>query len=302
MPRERTISARCLFGSRALGPLAWLALNLTGACGSEELGECDPTAAEELVYDRSGMVATKGQALVHDSCGNGVFCHSAAAHGEERRGAPASMDFDMLPSPSGLLTMLDRAQSAWQLVRAEEMPPKGSARFLGDGDWTVDVERRPDAARLPALSTHEGKAALRNWLACGAPTVTETSVPSWARPAQSPFGDGGVAPSWTAIYQSILKPRCALSGCHNATGAAGGLALGDECQAYGAMFASGTCRQPYVNRDDVDASLLLDKLESEAPGCGGPMPPASAGGRLPDAMTMAIRAWIEAGAEAEACP
>jgi len=51
---------------------------LTSGCGGEDLGECDLAAAEEMVFSQQGLVATKGQALLHDTCGNGAFCHSSA--------------------------------------------------------------------------------------------------------------------------------------------------------------------------------------------------------------------------------
>jgi hypothetical protein len=264
-----------------------------------ELGECNTASANELVYGRGGLVATKGQALAHDSCGNGAFCHSAAAKGALRHGAPARMDFDMLPAPRGLSGIRELAEDAWQVVQSEQMPPSNASALIGDGAWLADVERRTGAAALPPLPSHEGKAIFRNWLACGAPVVTETRVPAGVQPLQHDFDAGGGTPTWSLIYRDIMQPRCATAGCHNAQSAAGGLALAQECAAYAALFEAGSCGELLVRSGDADGSLLVDKLESEAPRCGTPMPPA---GPLPEAMKVAVRAWIEAGAEADSCP
>jgi hypothetical protein len=45
-------------------------------------------------------------------------------------------------------------------------------------------------------------------------------------------------------------------------------------------------------------SLLLDKLSSDMPICGGSMPPT---GPLPDADVAAIRAWVVGGAAPPKC-
>src|SRR5262245_25829433 len=90
-----------------LAGIALSAIALASACKDSELGACDPEAAEQLVYGRGGLIATKGQALVHDSCGNAAFCHSAGATGHARFGAPAGMDFDMLPAPKGWISLSD---------------------------------------------------------------------------------------------------------------------------------------------------------------------------------------------------
>jgi hypothetical protein len=275
---------------------------ILAACGSDDLGDCDEQAASELVYSESGMVATKGQALAHDSCGNGVFCHSAGAQRAERFGAPARMNFDMLPSPRGLSELLDLREDAWSVVESGEMPPRGVSRqVLGDGRWSVEVAGDPQAPTLPPLSTDAGKAAFRNWLACGAPTVTATSVPAWARPPIDPF-DGGATPSWSDLYEVIFKPKCALAGCHNAGGAAGGLAMPDACGTHEALFGQGACGERYVRAGDSEGSFLMTKLDAMDLRCGDPMPPPSHGGQLPESLRDAVRDWIDAGAQAEECP
>jgi hypothetical protein len=135
---------------------------------------------------------------------------------------------------------------------------------------------------------------LRNWLACGAPVVAETKVPSWAMPPS----DAGVAGAdWGELYATVIKPSCAIAGCHSVTSAAnGGLALADECAAHAALLEASSCGEPRVEPGNGD-SLLLNKLESDRPRCGTlRMPP---GQPLSAEVIASFRAWIEAGATAD---
>ncbi len=242
------------------------------ACG-DELGECDRPAAKQLVYGRNGLVATKGQALLHDSCGNAAFCHSSKAEGKDRYGAPSGLDFDTLPSPIHWPKVVDHRAEIWSAVLDGTMPPDGvGLRVVGNNEWSFDPERRDASERLGPLTSKEGKGALRNWLACGAPVVTETEIPVWAQPGT----DGGVLSDWGPIFTQVMRPKCATAGCHNSK-SAGDLVLLDECEAY---------------------AQLLDKLESKQPACGAPMPPA---GPLPEVELRAIRDWVEGGAPAANC-
>jgi hypothetical protein len=287
----------------ALALLACLPACLS-ACG-DELGDCDQQAARELVYGRNGLVATKGQALMHDACGNAAFCHSTGAQGDERFGAPATLDFDMLP-PTGWPKVVEDRGEIWSAVTDGAMPPGERGKSaLGDGDWRFDAQRREGADKLPALSTAEGKAAFRNWLACGAPVVSATRVPTWAQAPNGGDDDGGVepggAPTWTRVHTEVIAPSCALAGCHNASGAKGSgmLDMSDLCKARAALLDKGPCGEPRVKPGDA-GSLLLDKIESEKPRCMGRMPPPLGG--LPQRSIELVRAWVVAGAEAPECP
>lgn len=262
-------------------------------CGND-LEECDRAAAEEIVFSRQGLVATKGQALMHDSCGNGAFCHSAAATGDSRHGVPASMNFDVLPVPTGWPKIMEKRDDIWDEVLSGHMPPgdKG-AEVLGDGEWMFDY-RREDGVHLPKLSTRDGKAALRNWLACDAPLVSQTMLPVWTRQRSSSGGlDAGPdeVVDFDAIYTGILKPYCAVAGCHNSS-AAGTLVMQDACGAYKALKQSGPCGMPRITPGDA-GSLLINKLEASTPRCGDKMPPT---GQLATVDVLAIRNWIANGA------
>lgn len=280
-----------------------------GACSSD-LDDCDPAAAEEVVYGRGGLIATKGQALMHDSCGNAAFCHSNGASGDSRYGVPHGLDFDMLPSPSGWRTVREHEEDVWEAVLDDNMPPAGVGKKVqGDGDWRFDPNRSASSEKLPALSSAAGKAALRNWLACGAPVVNDTRIPDWAvgpgggddEDGGSLFGDGGsLAPTaWGTIYTTVFQSSCAIAGCHNEA-AAGGLVMTDACTAYDNLLKAGSCGKPRLVPGD-EKSVLLDKLGSDDPSCGDlrmPPPPLAP---LPNETLRAIRDWVKNGAEAPAC-
>jgi len=302
MSKRAAMLARRSPALAAYAALCAAAASLVGACRGADLGECDMPAARELVYSDNGMVATKGQALAQDSCGNGSFCHSSGATGSARYGVPHGLDFDMLPSPRGIYELMDYAEAAWDAVESGEMPPRGVAsRVLGDGHWSVAIDGDREAPSLAPLASEQGKAAFRNWLACDAPVVAQTRLPPWAQPPRDPF-DGGATPTWPVIYDEVLAPKCALAGCHNERSASGGLTMRDACQTHDALLASGTCGQRYVREGDAASSFLMSKLEAATPSCGGPMPPASHGGQLPQTYRDAVREWIDMGAMAEGCP
>lgn len=261
----------------------WLSLALSAMACDDQLGDCDSSAAEELVYSQDGLVATKGQALMHDSCGRGAHCHSAAAEGGDRRGAPTDLNFDMLPSPAGWPRVVVHRAEVWEQVKEGHMPPANAGDVVSDSGWVFDAKRSADALALPGLSSREGKGALRNWLACGAPLVSETQVPVWAQSAPCKSGDE----EFDALYAEVLRPYCAKV-CHN-TSAAGGLNMVDACTAYEALRAEGNCGVR-LQPGDV-SSPVLTQLESRTPRCGKPMPPDA---QLASDAIARVRDYIEA--------
>ncbi|MFM2418697.1 MAG: hypothetical protein RL385_3420, partial [Pseudomonadota bacterium] len=233
-------------------------LVLTMAC-STDLGPCDQESATELVYNRTGQVATKGQALAHDTCGNAVFCHSKAAKGSARFGVPAGLDFDMVPAPSGQTKLLGMASESWDLVRAGHMPPAGEGwKAVGDGEWIASVGREATAPRLPRLSSKGGLAVFRNWLACGAPVIVETSANSGD--AAPTLVTGAEVATWTELHTQLFVPNCAQAGCHNEQSAAGGLALDNLCRAADSLRERGACGEVGIAPGSPDDSFVLHKM------------------------------------------
>lgn len=111
----------------------------------------------------------------------------------------------------------------------------------------------------------------------------------------SETGTHSTAPTFDQVYSGVLKPSCALAGCH-ATGSGNGMELSDA-GAYDALVnqpsnvASG---EILVIPSDPDGSYLVKKLEGGAGILGTEMPPPF-GGQDPSDIQM-IRDWIAAGA------
>lgn len=149
---------------------------------------CDPFAARTVVHDANGLPLYAGQALVLQTCsGSGAFCHASGA--ADRIGAPATLDFDLLPvtdparydaSIAGLrevqAMIYAQRNLMWGQIVSGAMPPgaEGEANIGRDFGYVVDP-LNPDADVLLAqLDTPEGQEIVRNWLACGAPFIERT--------------------------------------------------------------------------------------------------------------------------------
>lgn len=285
---------------------------LVFGCGTD-LGPCDQREAERVVYGPLRLQVTAGQALMHDSCGGGAFCHTQQAVGINRLGAPKGLDFDMVPdSERGWRIVMQHRDEVWGAVEAGSMPPP--SRDVWDNPWYYSVDRNDEDDRLPTLATDEGREVFRNWLACKAPIVEEVTMapsprptPTPARPdagmGQMPEPDAGPdtgtiepLPEWSDLYVDVLAPSCATARCHDGTGA-GGLAMDDMCNAYRALFQTGSCNMPRVEAGEDD-SFLIDKVTATTPKCGGRMPPIAP---LPETDVDRIIEWIESGASSSDC-
>lgn len=271
------------YGQPMLTAIGLLAL---GGCGTD-LGECDMTMLGGGVQN-GVLVAHTGQAIVGTTCASGR-CHSQSATGELRFGAPAGLDFDVLPgaaTPEAIAVatragtnVVDWAEEMWELIDSGAMPPPPPS---GAGELTgMDKE------------------AVRNWLACGAEIVP-------APPATT------TEATWNAIWPA-LAPKCVT--CHSpaTAGAGGGFVLGDMtdiCGSYLKVFGAATVTTMCTGRTVVvpnmpAESLLLDKLSNNPPACGSymplsdPMPLIATNPTLVDS----IEQWIVDGALAPTgCP
>jgi hypothetical protein len=297
----------------------WLALmNLTGC--APDLGECDMPAAKKVVYSGAGIPYYEGQALVHQSCANGV-CHAAAATRDFRVGAPHGLNFDVSPlqptSTAGALSVLtsgidrirDEAAELYDAVEGGEMPP-GEAGERDPLAWkTLDATTKPTvAAALPDVRDGAGQDVLRNWLACDAPIVAGvTGAPAGTEKLGDILAPGTVMvePTFASIFTNVLSDTC--SACHNGAqftdqqaldfstaDAAFASLVGPESFVGGMCDGSGALVAP----SDCEGSVLYQKLAGVGPAgaklCGAPMPigadPVSA------QALEAICQWIEAGA------
>src|SRR5690606_26116603 len=123
---------------------------------------------------------------------------------ELRYGAPAGLSFDVslacldreeCPSDSEGVARLaedqqrvfDYARAILSSVESGWMPPDGVGERLAEEQFgtLVDIGAKltlEDGEPVPALGTPEGDEILRNWLACGAPVVESTGLPTGGRP------------------------------------------------------------------------------------------------------------------------
>lgn len=260
----------------------WLAISGlvqlgSAGCGSD-LGECDTVAL--TAADPTMSRPYEGQRLVHQSCASGQ-CHSEAAKGEARVGAPADLNFDLIPASE-----LDPLELA-RVTRGESTVDE-----LAEEMWTFidDGSMPPEGQRMPL--TGADKETVRNWLACGAPTV------------KKPLS-GITGPDWAQIFPS-LAATCGA--CHGATSPTGAWLVADDLCATRANLLADVAVGPscassgsrLVVPSSPDTSLLVSKLESPMP-CGTVMPPDRAPG-TPSPIAAPLREWIAAGAPAPGCP
>jgi len=278
---------------------------------SVDLGACDMSVATHVVYDEAGLPAYEGQSQLAVSCGNGSFCHSRAARGDDRFGAPAGLDFDVqlasADASAGDLERLaaaisevrDHRESIYLEVRTGRMPPFGEATLVAH----AGVPRFADAegTRVPFVDSFEGLAVLRNWLACGAPVVERTEGSGTVGDVVPPLDTGALEPRFTSIYERVLSPLCGES-CHSPEApdflAEHQLDLSTPRVAYDALVDVGAMGSACdagtrVVPGDPAASLLLQKLAGTHD-CGDPMP--LGGTPIPSDTLDVVAAWITAGA------
>lgn len=113
--------------------------------------------------------------------------------------------------------------------------------------------------------------------------------------------DGGEALSATlsSIQENIFTPTCAISGCHSATTASGGLSLAAG-EAFDGLVNTPSSQLLEMNRvepGDPDNSYLVHKIsgtQTTVGGSGTTMP--QDGLALSAEEIQAITDWIEAGA------
>lgn len=269
-------------GRKAAGALLAVCAAWLGGCG-DGLGECDPTKLGGNMTP--GMLAPyDGQLIIATRCAS---CHSANAVGDQRRGAPAGLNFDVLAGSSSdadraklakaLGIVVDWSEDIWDEIEGETMPPEKPAGSgpLSDAD----------------------KEIVRNWLACGADGIgTESNT----------------AATWEAIWSGITAANCLT--CHGTMSAAGsgGAVLGDPgnaCGSYDLIVGKpgvvGECAgMPLITPFQPQSSHLLLKIKADPTACGEPMPAGSTMGltQANPQLIQQIETWIMNGALPPTCP
>jgi hypothetical protein len=305
---------------RWIGALSSVVL-CTGWAGCEaDLGTCDMEAAvtKGLIYrkDADGTPFYAGQAIVQDSCSG--FCHAASATGDARTGAPHGLNFDVAPVTAqstagadgvlrdGIAKVRDEAPDMYDQIESGSMPP-GKA-----GMRTVPTYKTASGAdaNLPSIGTAEGKATVRNWLACGAPVVSavmgaplatavaniQNSQVVAAMPS-TPTGTG-----FADVYTGVLVGGTCTT-CHAPASVFPALDLSTMTAAYSnlvnkdASTGSGSAcggKGKLVIPNDCNNSLLYQKLRPSPP-CGAQMP--QGGTPVSQAALDSVCNWINAGAK-----
>ncbi len=305
---------------------SWILIScgVFAGCGTD-LGECDLPVAKRVVYSPEGVPFYEGQALVHQSCAT-AFCHTAGAKGEQRKGVPHGLDFDVsvLTMQSvtadvtrlrkGVTAIRDDAEEIYAQVESGAMPPGKEGKDARSAiAWKAQTAMGALVdALLPDVATGDGTELLRNWLACGAPVVSATSdAAADVLAGATAFGDTEmplgtlVEPNFESIYVNVLEGECRA--CHISNGPYSNdqsVELDDVDQAYASLvgpnaFAGGQCdgRGALVVPGDCEGSLFYQKLLPAGTWtnpCGDPMP---LGGDPLSADTLAaICEWIDMGA------
>jgi hypothetical protein len=231
-----------------------------------DLGPCDELEARRLVFtnDLEGAPAYAGQAMVITSCGNGGFCHADVAPAQ-RFGVPAGLSFDLRVATAGHDlerlrrahgNVVDLAGRMYDAVVDDRMPPGGRSE---------DVRALAREYRgLPPLESPEGRAILRNWLACGAPVVERVSddrpdgvAPIGAVVAAAPgttFGCGGTGQRCGDHCASIHDDAARCGDCGTPC-SVGGTCVDAACSACapGLTLCGGTCVDTVADREHCGA-------------------------------------------------
>lgn len=290
---------------------------MLAGCGSGVGDQCDMNQAKQLVY-LGGVPYYAGQGLVQVACANGQ-CHAEGAVGAARTGAPHGLNFDLAPLGnaampaavnalrSGVAKVRDEADDMYDQLLSGAMPPGELGKRNPAGFTRADGS--PLTPAFPTIESDQGKATVKNWLACNAPVVAGyTNGATAAAPEAAaigdvvPFGKVVIPATFADVYTQVLST---CSSCHKAGSVFPELDLSTQAAAYAALvnkpaatMGSGgpKCggRGVLVTPGNCETSLLYLKL-LPAPPCGDQMPLgaplAKAAGADP------VCAWIMAGAK-----
>ena len=260
--------------------MRWLvALALLQGCSTDLEGPCDPETAREVVHSADGDPAYAGQALLHQSCGHGRYCHGSDVEGANRLGAPRGLELDIdLASRDGSVGDVERLRAVqnaaherraalWAEVERGTMPPGGVGRVALETAPThlrlVDGVRVP----LPGLDTAAGREVLRNWLVCGLPVVERSRARDDGLPAEV----GSVVASACTSESQCAFP--ASSRCEP-SGSCGPCVADPDCAHLGerSLCAAGLCVRPVeptwasIHEVVVTATCALEFCHGDAEG------------------------------------
>lgn len=311
------------------------AVALWGGCN--DLGECTDPAQGRVPVRVGTEVMYAGQAIIVQSCAAGS-CHTERTTRENRRGAPAGLDFDISPmaaepdadggiaqiSAEDLQSLrkhqrkvFDERHSIWEQVEKDLMPPDGLGQPYRETSLgtliNVSSGGCPEKGQLAPITDQQTRELLRNWLACGSPIV-ETNVKDLDKPVGGIIGDQFPAcppprdPTFDNVYNVIISVSC-VAGCHEPSGGGGAedFDLSSPDVAYASMMGANGMGMVPSGCANNENFMIVPRQPGESyfyAKVGGE------GGRvcksfmplgsegLPAAELDLVRRWIEAGAPA----
>ena len=317
--------------SKLLWRGAALCLSCTFGCG-EDVGTCDTTkSGRDAVLVGKTTVVYAGQAIMNRACGTG--CHASTATGDARRGAPAGLDFDLLPimedDAAGTRTnlkgdtviklkseqlsalrhrqqkVLGERGEIWRQVQENLMPPDNSFEAAITNIFTAkDSTPCTQGDNFNKLPSGFERQVFRNWLACGAPIV-EANGDSVSKPqAAGTVGwqflscSSASASTGPVSLETLLGgPLSTCSACHPIISPPSFSTI-DAITTSVLQSKDAACNdKPYVTPGDPDQSFLYDVLALKDPGCGHTRMPQG-GPYLSASELMQVSEWIKAGAPA----
>src|SRR4051812_36148977 len=123
MRRSGSRTRRCFVASLPRGWTAAIAVMLCG-CGGASNGTASPQACPN---DSALDYRTFGAPFMRDWC---TGCHSADLTGDDRAGAPASVDFDTIAGVRSHLELIKQRAGADVPTMPPKGPPGGDERAL----------------------------------------------------------------------------------------------------------------------------------------------------------------------------
>jgi hypothetical protein len=250
-------------------PALLTAAALSSACN--DLGTCDDPARGRKTVSSAGQLMFAGQAILNKSCATG--CHNSSAKGAGRYGAPAGLDFDLLPVTDGTVTatgitltpaalnglrsrqrdVYNRRELIWEQVEKGLMPPTNAYEVLSSIVSTMfgsDGKCTAGGQAYTTLSAH--KEEFRQWLACDTPIVEATSDMLAHKPLAAGASPADMAAG--AAYYSIPNVSVGYQYPSCGGGASGGSVSFSEVYTTVFMAACALCHLPGGLNSTVDFS------------------------------------------------
>ncbi len=268
--------------------------------GCDSLGDCTDPAEGRTPVLVGNQVMYAGQAIINRSCASGS-CHSEGSSRNLRRGAPAGLDFDLIPaeatptadgSPAELKEsdlsrlrkhqrkVFDQRHAIWEQIERGLMPPDGLGESFRTASAGALLEITqigspgcPVTTELEPITEKSTRDLLRSWLACGAPIV-EANVAGLSKPIGGTAGDqfpacvGDLEPTFDNVYKTVFTGGAigCVSGCHEPGGGGGAedFDLSTPAIAYASLMGANGMGKAPTDCDESDAFMVVPGQPTES--------------------------------------